>query len=344
MAETETAAPDPNAITTHESATGRTLSGMGVTSEALADVMERHEPEPADAPLTDNTSDAAVTQPKQSRGQARFAELTKARKEAEAKAASYERELAELRAKVQPPTAPTPPATAPVAAAAPAPPSPSGPERGDSGLPSGSRPQPTEDEIGTKYKTYAEFVLDSARWVAEEQQSGIDARIRQSIEADRVSRDFLNHAESTWAKGRKVYADFDAMRTTGPGSQVPMDHAKIQAILQHPQSEHVQYAIVKDGALAQRKRIRLSLGCCSPRWPRRTAPHSWPRRRPPERSRRLPQFSQWGPVAQRRHPRLPKLPTRAITPPTKRGGRPNGKRVDKSRAARWRIRSSPTIS
>jgi hypothetical protein len=250
MAETETAAPDPNAITTHESATGRTLSGMGVTSEALADVMERHEPEPVEAPTETPSTPAEPV--KQSRGQARFAELTKARKEAEAKAATYERELAELRAQVQPPTAPTPPATAPVAAAAPAPPSPSGPERGDSGLPSGSRPQPTEDEIGTKYKTYAEFVLDSARWVAEEQQSGIDARIRQSIEADRASRDFLNHAESTWAKGRKVYADFDAMRTTGPGSQVPMDHAKIQAILQHPQSEHVQYAIVKDGALAQK--------------------------------------------------------------------------------------------
>jgi hypothetical protein len=250
MAETETAAPDPNAITTHESATGRTLSGMGVTSEALADVMERHEPEPVEAPTETPSTPAEPV--KQSRGQARFAELTKARKEAEAKAATYERELAELRAQVQPPTAPTPPATAPVAAAAQAPPSPSGPERGDSGLPSGSRPQPTEDEIGTKYKTYAEFVLDSARWVAEEQQSGIDARIRQSIEADRASRDFLNHAESTWAKGRKVYADFDAMRTTGPGSQVPMDHAKIQAILQHPQSEHVQYAIVKDGALAQK--------------------------------------------------------------------------------------------
>jgi hypothetical protein len=245
----ETAAPDVNAISTHESSDGRTLSGVGVTSEALAEVMDRHEPEP----VAPTETPAAPAEPvKQSRGQARFAELTKARKEAEAQAATYQRELAELRAQVQPPTASTPPAPAPGAAAAPAPPSPSGPERGDSGHPSGLRAQPTEEEIGTKYKTYAEFVLDSARWVAEEQQSGIDARIRSSIEADRASRDFLSHAESTWAKGRKVYADFDAMRTTGPGSQVPMDHAKIQAILQHPQSEHVQYAIVKDGALAQR--------------------------------------------------------------------------------------------
>jgi hypothetical protein len=247
----ETATPDVNAIVTHESSDGRTLTGTGVTTEALAEVMDRHEPAPVEAPA--QTAPTTTTEPaKPSRGQARFAELTKARKEAEAKAATYERELAELRAQVQPPTAPAPQTAAPAAAMAPAPPSPSGPERGDSGHPSGLRAQPTEEEIGTKYKTYAEFVLDSARWVAEEQQSGIDARIRASIEADRASRDFLSHAESTWAKGRKVYADFDTMRTTGPGSQVPMDHAKIQAILHHPASEHVQYAIVKDGALAQR--------------------------------------------------------------------------------------------
>jgi hypothetical protein len=248
MNETAVATPDPNAISTHESSDGRTLSGMGVTSEALADVMERHEPEPvAEAPA------AAPAEPAKpaTRGQARFAELTKARKDAEARAEAAEKRAAEYEAKsAQAPAAPTP--TVAPAATVPAPPSPSGPERGDSGRPSGLRTQPSEDEIGTKYKTYAEFVVDSARWVAEQQQSDIDARIRSGIEADRASRDFLNHAESTWAKGRKVYADFDTMRTTGPGSQVPMDAAKIQAILQHPQSEHVQYAIVKDGTLANK--------------------------------------------------------------------------------------------
>jgi hypothetical protein len=241
----EPATIDPHAISTHESSDGRTLSGVGTTSEALADVMERHEPAPVEAPPEPSTP--TETPKPATRGQARFAELTKARKDAEAKAATFERELTELRAKSAP--APAVPVSVP---SAPAPPSPSGPERGDSGHLSTGRTQPSEDEIGTKYKTYAEFVVDSARWVAESQQSDIDARIRQSIEADRASRDFLSHAESTWAKGRKVYADFDAMRTTGPGSQVPMDHAKIQAILQHPASEHVQYAIVKDGALAQR--------------------------------------------------------------------------------------------
>jgi hypothetical protein len=251
MSETAVATPDPNAISTHESSDGRTLSGMGVTSEALADVMERHEPEPvAEAP-------AAPAEPAKpaTRGQARFAELTKARKDAEARATQFEKELTELRSQSsQTPAAPTP--TVAPAATVPTSPSPSGPERGDSGRPSGLRTQPSEDEIGTKYKTYAEFMVDSARWVTEQAgyvpRADVEAIIRQGIEADRASRDFNATVESTRAKGRKVYADFDAMVKSGPGSQVPMDGAKIHAILTHPATEHLQYAIMKDGALAQR--------------------------------------------------------------------------------------------
>jgi hypothetical protein len=206
--------------------------------------MERRSPaeEAVETPAPDAATVAQAEKP-QTRGQKRFSELTRAAKDAEARAANLERELQTY--KTQAPAAPTVPASPPVSS------SPSVPNGGDSGR-SSTRAQPSEDEVGTKYKTYAEFVVDSARWVAEQQPLDIDARVRQSIEADRASRDFLAHAESTWAKGRKVYADFDALRTNGPGSQVPMDHAKIQAILHHPQSEHVQYAIVKDGALAQR--------------------------------------------------------------------------------------------
>lgn len=243
--------PDPNATVSHEQ-DGRTLSGVGTTAEALAEVMERHAPV-EEAPATPSQPAQATEPPKPTRGQARFSELTQARKDAEAKAAAYEKELTELRAKVGAPPSTAPPA--PPSSPAPVVSSPSVPNGGDSGRftpPAPTRQQPSEDEVGTKYKTYAEFVVDSARWVAEQQQADIDARIRSSIEADRATRDFLSHAESTWAKGRKVYADFDAMRTTGPGSQVPLHPEKINAILFHPQSEHLQYAIVKDGALAQR--------------------------------------------------------------------------------------------
>jgi hypothetical protein len=242
--DTQVATPDAHTIVTSTDDTGRTLSGVGTTTDALDAVMERHAPAVEEtAPATTEAVPAAQSEKPQTRGQKRFSELTRAAKDAEAKAADLERQLTELKTQAPAPTAAV--ASPPVAS------SPSVPNGGDSGH-SSTRPQPSEDEVGTKYKTYAEFVVDSARWVAEQQPFDIDARVRQSIEADRASRDFLAHAESTWAKGRKVYADFDALRTSGPGSQVPMDHAKIQAILHHPQSEHVQYAIVKDGALAQR--------------------------------------------------------------------------------------------
>jgi hypothetical protein len=251
LMDTQVAAPDAHTIVTSTDDTGRTLSGVGVTTEALAEVMERRSP--AEEAVGTSAPDAETQQQatpaaapvKQTRGRERFSELAHQRDEAKQRAETLERELTEWKAKAS--QAPA----APAVASPPAPSSPSVPNGGDSGH-SSTRPQPSEDEVGTKYKTYAEFVVDSARWVAEQQPFDIDARVRQSIEADRASRDFLAHAESTWAKGRKVYADFDALRTSGPGSQVPMDHAKIQAILHHPQSEHVQYAIVKDGALAQR--------------------------------------------------------------------------------------------
>jgi hypothetical protein len=244
---TQVAAPDAHTVVTSTDDSGRTLSGVGVTADQLTETMERRTPAVEEAaPAATDAAPAAQTEKPQTRGQKRFSELTRAAKDAEARAATLEAELQTY--KTQAPAAP--------AVASPlAPSSPSVPNGGDSGrsttAPTG-RAQPSEDEVGTKYKTYAEFVVDSARWVAEQSATDIDARVRQSIEADRATRDFLAHAESTWAKGRKVYADFDAQRTNGPGSQVPMDHAKIQAILHHPQSEHVQYAIVKDGALAQR--------------------------------------------------------------------------------------------
>jgi hypothetical protein len=236
---TETAAaPDANAIVTSTDDSGRTLSGVGASAEHLAEVMERHAPEETPAPA----ESAAPPEPaKPSRGRARFSELAHQRDEAKQRADTLERELTELRAKSSTAPASSPPAPAPTSTSV--------PNVGDSGR--STRPQPSEDEVGTKYKTYADFVLDSARWVVEQQQSDFDARIQQRIEGDRATRDFLSHAESTWAKGRKVYPDFDTVRMTGPGAHVPMDAEKIRTILHHPATEHMQYVIAKDAALAQ---------------------------------------------------------------------------------------------
>ena len=215
---------DSNQQVTQSDGDGRTLSGIGTTPEKLAEVMERHAP--VEEPAPTGTPGEAPPVQKQSRGKERFSELTRKRKEAEERAAGLERQLNELRGT----TAPTTPAALPSAST---PPPGSPPAQFVQPAPSQGRPQPSEDDIGTKYKTYADFVLDSARWVAEQEAPSLDARIRQSIEADRATRDFLTHAESTWAKGRKVYADFDTVRTTAgcPGAH---GSREIHRSLHHP--------------------------------------------------------------------------------------------------------------
>jgi len=243
-------APDPSELVSHEQG-GRTLTGVGVTTEALAETMDRHTPveEPPAAP-----ADAQAHAPKPTRGQQRFSELTKRAKDFEAQNIELQRQLDALKAQIAAPSPAAPAASSP----APAPSSPSVPNGGNSGYsqpayqpPPQGRPQPSEDEVGTKYKTYGEFVIDSGRWLTEQQQLDIDARIRQSIEADRASRDFMSQAERTWAKGREVYPDFDAVRMNGPGAHVPIPNDRVAAIIQHPDSAHIQNAIVRNADLAQ---------------------------------------------------------------------------------------------
>ncbi len=241
--------PDPNATVSHEQ-DGRVLSGVGTSVEKLAETMDRHTPEeptPAVAPAA-GAPEAVAAPPKVSKGRERFSELAKQRDEAKTRAEAAERERDELRARLSaPPTAvhsPEPvrmPSAQPVVAPS------VQPGAGQ------TRPQPLEDEIGTKYKSYADFVVDSARWVQEQSSSDVQAQIRASIEADRASRSFNDLVESTRAKGRGTYADFDAVLANGPGAMVPLgSFDKVQAIIHHPQSEHLQYAIMKDAGLAQR--------------------------------------------------------------------------------------------
>jgi hypothetical protein len=77
-------------------------------------------------------------------------------------------------------------------------------------------------------------------------------RTRDSIDSDRARDTFHSHIERSWVRGRSAYADFDAVRTNGPGANVAMPAAAVKAIYELPNTEHVQYAIMRDGALAQK--------------------------------------------------------------------------------------------
>jgi len=237
----------PVETSTHVSAEqdGRVLSGAadsGATSEALQEVMDRHAPEPETAPATEATpATPTATEPvKESRGRQRFTDLTREREEARAEAATAKaereaiaRERDELKARLSQPQQPPREPERPVA-------------------PVYTRPEPDVNEVGTKYETYEQFTRDQALWVHEQQAQSFDGRIQQALERDRYQRTFNDTIEKTRAKGRETYADFNVHALNGPGAQVPMSGDRLEAIIHHPQSEHLQYAIGKDAALAQR--------------------------------------------------------------------------------------------
>lgn len=243
-------AVDPSATVTVEQG-GRTLSGTaGVSSDRLAETMDRRASAdeanpPVSATELEKQPIPAETQPKPTRGQARFSELTQKAKDAAAETARIRQEFDDYKARAAQQTPAAPSAHPPVAAST------AGPVPGDTGQPS-TRPEPSEDEVGTKYQTYGAFVQDHGKWVVEQQQAALPSLIEQRIHASQQQQAFAAHVESTRAKGRAVYTDFDAMLQSGPGTYVNMPPGAIHAIYQLPNTEHVQYAIMKDGALAQK--------------------------------------------------------------------------------------------
>lgn len=120
-----------------------------------------------------------------------------------------------------------------------------------------TRPKPTEDEVGTKYQSYADFVEDLADWKVEQREAKqnlkhvIDATVAERIEADRATRSFHDSAAAMVERGRKVFTDFDAVQKSGPGSHVNLGPERTQAILRLPYAEHVIYEACKSAALAQ---------------------------------------------------------------------------------------------
>lgn len=235
---------DTNTITSHEQ-DGRVLSGVGVSADRLAETMDRHAPEPE--PETPPAAEPGAAQPeKVTRGRQRFSDLTREREEARAETAkertareALEREVTELRAKVQPAASPEP-AKEPAKAAEP------------------TRPKPSEDEIGTKYQSYADFTEDLADWKYEQRQVAADPAktVREILAQEREQQTFVSELRASQDRARKAYPDFDTL-LKGPAADIPLGRTpqegveRVRFIVQHPQSEHIQAAILKDVAVAK---------------------------------------------------------------------------------------------
>lgn len=228
-------------VTSAEDANGRILSGVGASVEDLEKTMERHAPDVPAAP-SEPVAPETPAEPKQTRGQKRFSELTSERdKERQAREAA-ERERDELRQQLarqanQP---------APVPSV----------QRTESEPPKATeKPQKFPYTFDTwqaahPQDDYDDFVTAKALWTFQ-QQNDLDARIRRTIDADRSQRELTTTIQSMLTKGKELHADFDTVRTTGPGSQVTIPGPKLEAILKSPDAAHYIYEIAKDGALAQ---------------------------------------------------------------------------------------------
>ncbi len=229
---------------------GRILSGgPGSDVEAMESALESASPAPATADRSGEARDApaaAETEPlpaKPSRGAKRFDQLTGEREQARREAQDATQRALQLEERLkaletrQSPSEPTPRPAAPA-----------------------GRAKPLEAEVGVKYPTYADFVEDLSDWKAEQRisQLDFDARIRQSIEADRASRSLADRWQQTTASARQVYADFDAVVSTGPGANIPLASdpkvadERVMMLVNTPGGEHVIYQLAKNAAETQR--------------------------------------------------------------------------------------------
>jgi len=243
--------PDPNGITSVETADGRVLSGVGVTEASLQDTIEAREPVEK-APDSGATSPATPEAPsaprdtetgrfKPSRADKRIGQLTAQKSDAEraleaekTARADLERRLAALEASRTVPAAQTPPPS-PVPAPAAQP----------------TRQKPSESEVGVKYETYADFAEDLADWKVEQrlQAMNFDALVRSGIEADRASRAQIEYVQSFGTRARSVYPDFDAViAQADPTIQFP----DLKVLLNAPNAEHLVYHAAKNPDFARK--------------------------------------------------------------------------------------------
>lgn len=134
-----------------------------------------------------------------------------------------QRENASLRARVESPREPSPSPSRPTAV----PP---------------TRPKPTEDQVGSQYQTYGEFVEDLADWKVE-QRDAARARIDAETQQQQTTRQMLTAYHDSAVAARARYADFDAVTSRLLPVQLPLDHPVVLAVLQSPVNADLSYAL-----------------------------------------------------------------------------------------------------
>jgi hypothetical protein len=234
---------------------GIVLAGMGGDHEALQAQFEDRAEALTGTPVEGTSETQApsaapappLTEPVEPtpRGRKRYDVLTREREDA-IRARDVEktaREAAEAKARDLEARLVAPPATAPPPVPAPR-------------VTEGIRAKPVEEEIGIKYATHADFIVDLARWVVEGERAELiqtlDARTTSRIEADRASRNRMDLANNAFARGRSAYPDFDARLNAPEVAKILLPPSHQAAILAMPEAEHVMYELASHPETLQR--------------------------------------------------------------------------------------------
>jgi hypothetical protein len=215
------------------------LTGAGETEASLREGL----PKAPDA--------MPATTDKPSRGQKRFSQLTSERDQEAHKRAEAERERDELKARIATIESSRTSAPAPVAAAVPPSAAP---------VSSAKFSYPTYDAAAAQnpnlsWDDWNDGKIE-ARAKFELQQVDFEALVRNRIEADQASRAFNTTVKSMLDRGKDVYPDFDAVRSSGPGVMITLGPTvekgaeRAQMIAQMPNGEHLFYAIARSAEVA----------------------------------------------------------------------------------------------
>jgi hypothetical protein len=215
------------------------LTGAGETEASLREGLPKA-PEPSAQPAE-----------KLSRGQKRFSQLTSERDQEAHKRAEAERERDELKARIATFEASSRTSAAPPAPAV-VPPRPAPVSQKFS--------YPTYEQASAQDPTLAWDDWNEQKAVAlfdwKQSQVDIDARIRERIEADTASRAFKSTVSTMLERGKSVYPDFDAVRSSGPGVMITLGPTvekgaeRAEMIASMPNGEHLFYAIARSAEVA----------------------------------------------------------------------------------------------
>jgi hypothetical protein len=242
----------PLEVTTVET-DGRVYSGAGVDETSIEQALSQTsfgqkveaEPEKADPSTTvetrgadgkfvSATSEPVQDAPKETRGARRFSHLTSERDKEKARADAAEARSRELEAKLNaPPAAKVEP---PIEQARTEPSAP-------------DLTEPTFDEFANDPDPLNAYIKARDAFLEKKIEAKLDAQFRERIEAERASRQFGQTVADTWERGRRAYADFDAVLSD---ANVIFPRETLRAIAHAPDSEHLQYALASDPALSQR--------------------------------------------------------------------------------------------